>query len=295
MTICKTYNPLDGIDLSCINDPEYNESAVREDIIAPLIKALGYTSTGNNKLSRGRKLKHPFVYIGKQKKDIFLFPDYVMEIDGKCAWIVEAKSPRKNLYSKENMEQAYSYSIHSEVRATYYALCNGKRFILCHIFEYKPILDFSLGELPLYWDTLLKLLSPCNFEHNHTSKLAKDYGLHLKRLGFDCFHSLNFYDLPISTIAKLENNLYTISVGIAPDYQEYCISFDFTHDVFLQIEGKIPQPVFEKLVPPLTGAIVQVDFVDQVYCIGVECYLSSDLQENEDELFLPLIIRRIIF
>ena len=282
------------LDLSFVNDLEYNEIAVREDIISPIIKALGYTPAGNNKLVRGRKLKHPFVYIGTQKKDIYLYPDYVMEINGVCAWVVEAKNPRENLYSKENMEQAYSYSIQSEIRASYYALCNGKRFVLYHIFAYAPILEFELNKLPLYWDRLVKLLSPETFERALAVKLAKDYGIHLKKLGFDCFESLYFYDLPISTIAKLEDNLYTISVGIVPEGENYCISLDFAHNVFLKMEGKIPQPVFEKLVPPLNGAIVQIDFDNLSHRIGVECYLGSNFQESQDEIFLPLIIRDVL-
>ena len=95
----KRYNPLEGLNLSCVNDPEYNETAVREDIISPIIKALGYTPEGKNKIIRGKKLLHPFVFIGSKKKDIYLFPDYVMEIDGICAWVVEAKSPNENLYT----------------------------------------------------------------------------------------------------------------------------------------------------------------------------------------------------
>ena len=51
------------------------------------------------------------VYFGTVKKDITIIPDYLLERDGKYAWILDAKSPTENIDTGKNVEQAYSYKI----------------------------------------------------------------------------------------------------------------------------------------------------------------------------------------
>jgi len=51
-------------DYSILDDPEFKEDSVREELIVPLIKELGYSASGENKVIRSRQLKHPFISIG---------------------------------------------------------------------------------------------------------------------------------------------------------------------------------------------------------------------------------------
>jgi hypothetical protein len=69
------FNPIDGFDYHLLNDPEFKEDAVREEIVAPLIKALGYNAGGPYKIIRSRKLIHPFVSIGSARRGIHIVPD----------------------------------------------------------------------------------------------------------------------------------------------------------------------------------------------------------------------------
>lgn len=50
MNIERKYGLSDNFDFSLLDDPEYGEDSVREDIISPIIKALGYSASGNNKM-----------------------------------------------------------------------------------------------------------------------------------------------------------------------------------------------------------------------------------------------------
>lgn len=88
-----------------------------------------------------------------------IVPDYVMEINGIPSWILEAKSPKEVLLNSKHSEQAYSYAIHPEIRAKYYALCNGREFLLYSADEFKPKLHFDLCMLSSYWCELKDLLS----------------------------------------------------------------------------------------------------------------------------------------
>lgn len=287
------YNPLSDFDFSALDNPEFMEDSVREEILAPLLKALGYNATGNNKIVRSRKLEHPFVSIGCKRKEIFLIPDYVLEIENTPKWILEAKAPNEKLLNSSHVEQAYSYAIHPEIRAKYYALSNGRDFVLFSVDEVKPILNINLCYLGTVWEELKALLSPKTLEKNKQRKLAKDLGLHIKRLGFNSNIEMFFYDLPLDHIAKLENDLYTTSLSITIDDNNYCVSFDFDHKTAMQLEGKIPHNALGLLLRPLTDAIRKIEFENRIVRINVKCVLSGELVENDDEIFLPLRLHNI--
>ena len=288
------FNILKDYNFAVLNDPEYGEDSVREEIIFPIIKALGYRSDGNNKLVRSRKLLHPFVSIGSQQKKISIIPDYVMEIDGKPSWIMEAKAPSQDIINTKHVEQAYSYAMHSEIKALYYALCNGKEFLLYHVSEYKPILHFYIKALPAFWEQLLHILSPENLYKNNHLDFIKDFGLHLKRMGFDTFKKLTFLDVPIASITKINNDLYTFSSSTKIDENAYCISFDFNHNVLLQLQNEIPNKALMILKEPLNGAMMEIQFADSLYYVNLECSLDGKMEENEKEIFLPITIKKII-
>lgn len=289
MNFEEKYNPIEGFDFNALNDPEFKEDSVREEILSPIIKALGYSASGKNKIVRSRKLIHPYVNIGSQTKNIYLIPDYVMEIDNKPSWILEAKSPTEKILNTKHTEQAYSYAIHPEIRAKYYALSNGREFLLYSINEYKPILYFNMLDLPFYWESLKKFLLPELIEKNFyvNPKFVKDLGLHLKRLGFKESVVYYFYNIAIDEIVKIDNNLYTICSTTTIDNTDYCASFDFEHNVMLQLKDKIPLQAFNKLIIP-TNFIQRAQFSNLTFKFRIKCTLADKLQETETEIFLPL-------
>ncbi|MFZ4402111.1 MAG: hypothetical protein ACOYO1_18925 [Bacteroidales bacterium] len=138
----------------------------------------------------------------------------MFEVNGKLAWILDAKAPSENITKSKNVEQAYSYAIHSEVRVNFFALCNGKEFVLFNIQKIEPILHFPLKAIPLYWENLKKYIAPDRIFADYHFNLAKDLGLHLKRLGFDKCKSLVFPNVPISFIGQLDHDLFSLSGGI---------------------------------------------------------------------------------
>jgi hypothetical protein len=69
----KFYDLLAGFDFKVLDDPEFKEDAVREEIITPIVKALGYTVSPPNKIIRSRKLIHPYVSIGRLERKFTLF------------------------------------------------------------------------------------------------------------------------------------------------------------------------------------------------------------------------------
>jgi hypothetical protein len=290
----KLYNVLEGFHFELLDNPEFKEDSVREEIILPIIKGLGYSPDRPNQIIRSRKLLHPFVSIGSKRKEIFIIPDYLFEVNGKPTWILDAKAPSESIIKSIHVEQAYSYAIHSEVRVKFFALCNGKEFVLYNLEKTNPILYFPTKAIPLYWDNLKYLLSPQNIIKNSSLILAKDWGLHLKRLGFDSFESLIFPNVPITGIAQLAPDKFSLSGCINDDGNRYVVTFDFGYEVFKQFVGKIPDSAIKILECRNPNSTRRVKFVDRVYFINIDCKIGNTLEENENEIFLPLWINKLI-
>jgi len=149
-----------GFDFGLLNSNEFKEDAVREELINPILKLLGYKAYGTNKIVYSKTLAHPFVNIGSQKRPINIVPDYLFEINGKYSWVLDAKAPNEQISTGENLEQVYSYAIHPDINVNYFALCNGKEFALFKTNERNHILFFQLSEIDKHWEKIQQLLSP---------------------------------------------------------------------------------------------------------------------------------------
>lgn len=290
----KYFNPIEDFDLQALSDPDFKEDSVREEIISPILKALGYGVMKPNKIIRSKNLVHPFVSVGSARKNITCIPDYLIEVDNQYAWVLEAKGPNENILFGKHVEQAYSYAIHSEIRVPLFSLCNGREFVLFDISKQEPLLYFKIESLPTYFESLAKYLAPKNVL-NAKFKLAKDLGLHLKRLGFQEFSSLIFLNVPFGFIAQLHPDMFTTGTGTKIEGGDiYAMSLDFDEKVLEQMRGKIPKQAIETLKIREKTRRRMVDFPDGNYKISVDCRIGADLQENADEIFLPLIINRVL-
>lgn len=153
---------LGNFDFKQLNSPAFKEDSVRAFIIDPIIKELGYKQPD---ILLSKALQHPFLKTGSTKRRITLVPDYVLKVHENFAWVLDAKAPTERISDGDNVEQVYSYSVHPEIRSTYFALCNGKEFCLFRReLNDTPILSFPINEIGYYWDKLKTYLSPNSFQ-----------------------------------------------------------------------------------------------------------------------------------
>lgn len=144
------------------NDPDFKEDSVREVIILPIIKELGYTQ---DNIVRSKTLQHPFLKIGSKKRPINLVPDYALKVENNFAWVLDAKAPNQKIINDDNVEQVYSYATHPEIRSNYFTLCNGLEFSVFRTADTdKPILFFELENIEANWEDLKLLLAPTSFQ-----------------------------------------------------------------------------------------------------------------------------------
>ena len=57
-------------DFSLLDSPDFKEDSVREEIVMPILTALGYSRSGTNKILSSKKLTHPFVQTGSGTRKI---------------------------------------------------------------------------------------------------------------------------------------------------------------------------------------------------------------------------------
>ncbi|MEJ7576886.1 MAG: hypothetical protein WKF74_07770 [Pyrinomonadaceae bacterium] len=93
----KSNHLFSGFDFSLLESSSFKEDSVREELIVPILKALGYGSSGKNKIHRSKTVNHPFVKVGTKKRKLTNFPDYLLEVEGKYAWVLDAKAPDEEI------------------------------------------------------------------------------------------------------------------------------------------------------------------------------------------------------
>jgi len=143
------------------------EQEVREFIIFPLIQRLGYEKGTPNNISLGTELKltYPFDVLGRPKKtdrEIRGRPDYVLDVEGRKRWVIEAK-PADEQIDLACIWQAYSYARHGEVRAVCFCLCNGRElqiFATDSTPETSHVKTFTYDRFEEEFDTIANILSP---------------------------------------------------------------------------------------------------------------------------------------
>ncbi|MCL4550836.1 MAG: type I restriction enzyme HsdR N-terminal domain-containing protein [Bacteroidetes bacterium] len=145
------------------SNPDFKEDSVREVIILPILKELGYEQKN---IVRSKTLQHPFLKIGSNKRiPIKLMPDYVLKVDKTFAWVLDAKGVDEKVIDDEHIAQVYSYAVHPEINSIYFAICNGLEFALYRKDSYNvPVLFFRIEEIDENWATIKRFLSINSFQ-----------------------------------------------------------------------------------------------------------------------------------
>lgn len=166
-----TPSPLDGFDFALLDSPDFKEDSVREEVILPILGALGYSAHDPNRIIRSKNLEHPFLTIGSKKRPITLIPDYLLTVNSNFTFVLDAKAPGEEVKTGNNVEQVYSYAIHPEIRVEQFGLCNGREFILFDVHQKEPLIYFQVSEIAHYWEGLKKYLAPAKAETQLPKKL----------------------------------------------------------------------------------------------------------------------------
>lgn len=289
-------NPLINFDFNLLKDPEFKEDAVREEIIFPILGALGYSASSKNKVIRSRALKHPFYYFGTKKYNVNIIPDYTFEIEEKAKWILDAKRPTENIEVGKNVFQAYSYAMHPEIRSDIYGLCNGKKIVIFSVNEFKPILNIKIENLKNAWNELNKVLKPEMVMKPFLRNFKPDFGLFLYSIGEYKSKSSPFtISLKhLNFLTKIEENLYTISTSAEIKSnlnRKFACSFDFNEKIYKKLINLLPPALRDKINSNLIRQpfFYHNDDGDKVD-LSLKIRLKNTIITNDNESYLPFEI-----
>ncbi|MFT5730782.1 MAG: hypothetical protein ACI8PB_004972 [Desulforhopalus sp.] len=282
-----------GFDFTLLDDPDFKEDSVREELIVPLIRKLGYLATGSNKIVRSKSLIHPYVAIGSKQRKVSIIPDYLFLCDTAPFWILDAKSPTEDIVKSKHVEQAYSYAIHPEVRAKYYALCNGREFSLYSINKFEPIMHFELTDIEKHFDILNRLLNPNIRANDEVMDYNPDYGLHMLKLGVK--DGFTYIGLAVNScfISKVEDDLYTATTTIPGDI-EFAQSIDFNEQQLDMLLSLQPDDIAHTVRTGLKRQPYYVLLDNVELKFGVHATLSQEIQHNAEEQYLPFIVKEFL-
>jgi hypothetical protein len=283
-----------SFDFSCINDAEFKEDSVREDIIAPLLKGLGYSAGGTNKIVRSRSLAHPYVMFGSTKKKLTYIPDYLLEVDDKPCFVLDAKAPNEDIEKGDNAAQVYSYAIHPEVRAWNYGLCNGRSLSLFEVNSIVPKQSYDLTQITegMLLDINQKL-NPRTIHHNEILDFALDGGtfLHIV-MSMPSTMRMTFIAIPILSVGKINDELYSMNVQCNDMWDRpLAFAFDFDKPLFDILMGKITSTTSQAIRSSLSGQPYHYRVDETSDSITVTATLSDEpVLGGSGELFYPMCV-----
>jgi hypothetical protein len=279
-------------DFSILNDPGFKEDAVREELIAPLLRGLGYGPSGDPRVVRSKSLTHPFVMIGSKRHPVVIVPDYTLIVGEKPVLILDAKAPREPVVQSVHVEQVYSYAIHPDIRCRQFALCNGEELALYSISASAPVFRVRLENVGRQWDDVVTALGPRFLEDPELREFFPDYGTTVTRLGLDSAMSHVFVGHYLQNLLRVSDDLYTGSATTYVGSLECLIAFDFSKetldsllsglpaDLVAGVRARLSQQPFEAL---LNGQVV-------LTCEGV---LGAPIR-GPYETFIPIQVNEIL-
>jgi hypothetical protein len=279
----------ENFDFDLLSNSEFKEDFVREELVLPIIKFLGYKPTGDSRVIRSKNLRHMFVSIGSKKNKISIIPDYVFLDNSKAYWVLDAKAPWEDVTKSSHVEQAYSYAIHPEIRAELFALCNGKEFALYSVRRAEPLLHFKLSDIDEYLDVLYRLLNASDNKGNpNLLEYLPDYGLIMIMSGIA--DGFKYVALSVSSnfIGKRADNEYIFAATIPGDI-DTTISFVFDDERLKQLLDLIPDYLSAEISDELSRSPFHIS-LNENFRIGISSTISNKISNNEEESWVDFVV-----
>jgi len=282
----------ENFDIRLLDDPEFKEDAVREVIIVPMLTRLGYHPTGANRVVRSKNLTQPFIYVGTKKYPVTIIPDYTLLSDERPVLILDAKSPIQNVTSPANVQQAYSYAIHPEIRCKHFALCNGKRLALFTVEAVEPVLNIPFEEFEARWNEIERHLIPKYLLQPELRRMKPDFGFRISQLGLTKDTELYMLETRLGLFSQVTDNLYTATVNCSFGEEEHCVSYDFAPNLLGPMLAGLPQPLSEAFREAISRAPFQA-CADLIVEVDLRAHLGESVTVQH-ETFVPLVVDEVL-
>ena len=281
-----------SFNFELLNNPEFKEDSVREELLVPLLTKLGYSASGECGIIRSKQLVHPFVMIGTQKRKINIIPDYILTYKNNPIIVIDAKAPDKSLVKSFHAEQAFSYAIHPEIRVFRYALFNGRQLVVYDVDKYAPILIVEIQKIEERWKEVESVLSAEFVLNPEKLNYVEDLGLFMKKAGMTEEGTQHFIPMKIYDIAMYSVGNYTsFSAAEFATNQKMGASIDYTQEQLEQILSIVSKEKREVIKEALKQHPYHI-YLKTPIPVVVETRLG-ELQKCKKDEFVPFIVTKI--
>jgi hypothetical protein len=282
----------EGFDFRVLDDSSFKEDAVREELVAPLLRELGYLPTGRLKVIRSKTLVHPFVMIGSKRYPIKIIPDYTLLVDDEPLLVLDAKAPTEAVVNSQHVEQAFSYAIHPEVRCNTYGLCNGRDLTLYDVRRSSPIFHLRLQEVNGRWDEVVRAFDPRALRTPEIRTFKFDFGLYVRKIGVPTGAAIVLPDCFLQDLGKVNDDLFTASASMEVNGMDnHIVSFDFSSAVLEEILKRLPAEEVTKIRNALKWQPFRIDVEGKV--VVQLAGTLGDLTQGSYEEFVPVVVTEV--
>lgn len=268
--------------------PIYNfdsmgETDIREEIIAPLLRHLGYRSSTSDNVIREQHLSYPCLALGRRKaSDPYLRgkADYICDAGGLVKWVIEAKAPGE-IIDAEVEEQAWSYANHPEIQAVYFVVTNGREFKLYQTnmgAKAEALFKCTYEQMATKLAAIENLLSPLAILRDHPMQKVDTgvpIGPGLRSIVRVTSGRIRFTKISIP-IAPLQQMIMTVTNGSVERQENGSLE--------AHLWSLVPLQSFQELNEKLG--------LDQMWLTSTSTVISTDsaqptVFENEKQMILP--------
>jgi Type I restriction enzyme R protein N terminus (HSDR_N) len=286
-------------------DPSrHKEDTVREEVISPILKALGYKLNGENRIERSPRLRHPYIMVGSRRFPITLIPDYLLFRFGKPFCILDAKAPGEDIYKGDHLQQAFGYAIHPEIRVNYFALCNGTDFAIHHVGAEQPAMRIPLSHLDGHWSNLVKFLGTDGLQDDLLpDDFFLDYGVFCQNFGLyknsEGKHVIQqFMFVHFASLRRATDDIYDSHTVVDLGGQKLCLTLAFDSERYKQLLSILPEYVSNELAAamktwPYDCALTTEEpiYISLSGIFSDELYTSTTHQFDQ---YRPLLVTEVI-
>lgn len=197
----------------------------------------------------------------------------------------------RTLSSVANVQQAYSYAIHPEVKSQHFALCNGRSLALFSVDAAEPLLQVIFADFEKRWIDIERHLSPRLLLEPILRQFAPDLGFAFSRLELAPEVTVTMLDVHLNTFAHVDAQ--TISASANCDFADkpHMASFDFHPRLLPLIVAGLPQPLREAFLRALDRVPFQA-CADLMIALDIDTKLGPETQ-GASETFIPFLITKV--
>jgi hypothetical protein len=289
-------NLFQDFDFRALETPGYPEDSVKENIVNPILRQLGYGTSGPHQVMPAKAVSNPFVYLGASQHKVSILPDYLLRADDANAFTLGVTAPSVNIHRGEVAEQAFAYAIHPEIRTFYYGLCNGRELCVYKWTRVEPVLAIPVHRPGRPVGGTRRAPSARRPSPNRTvADFLPDFGLSYLKLGGDRNARIRFcagrrqtwwpgwtktpLPSPASSAGKTTRT-WVRSTSPATCYEE------FLSCVPAGAQDKVRTALSEE---PYFIVFTKEDNFELIIHAG----LSGGIRTNEDEQYYPLTGHRL--